>query len=97
LITWPLGPEHLRQCQAYLFQSKKLSPATVSQCVSALPFLLVKTLRPVVLSPEEVTRLIDAARELYHRTLLMTLLFSPLPCDPVKFAVSRLVTSTVSA
>jgi integrase/recombinase XerD len=85
-----LGPEHIRQYQAYLFQSKKLSTASVSQYVSALRFLYVKTLRrhfltehipfpksprwlPVVLSPEEVTRLIDAARNLYHRTLLMTL------------------------
>ena len=70
--------------------SKKLAPATVSQYVSALRFLFVKTLRrhflaeyipfpksrkrlPTVLSPEEVTRLIDAACNLYHRTLLMTL------------------------
>ena len=85
-----LGPEHIRQYQAYLFQSKKLSTASVSQYVSAIRFLFVKTLRrhfltehipfpksprrlPVVLSPEEVTRLIDAARNLYHRTLLMTL------------------------
>jgi len=85
-----LGPEQIRQYQAFLFQSKKLSPASVSQYVSALRFLFVKTLRrhfltehipfpksprrlPVVLSPEEVTRLIDAARHLYHRTLLMTL------------------------
>jgi integrase/recombinase XerD len=85
-----LGPEHIRQYQAYLFQSKKLSTASVSQYVSALRFLYVKTLRrhfltehipfpkssrrlPVVLSPEEVTRLIDAALNLNHRTLLMTL------------------------
>ena len=85
-----LGPEHIRQYQAYLFQTKKLSSASVSQYVSALRFLYVKTLRrhflteyipfpksprrlPVVLSSEEVTRLIDAARNLYHRTLLMTL------------------------
>jgi integrase/recombinase XerD len=85
-----LGPEHIRQYQAYLFQSKKLSTASVSQYVSALRFLYVKTLRrhfltehipfpkssrrlPVVLSPEEVTRLIDPALNLYHRTLLMTL------------------------
>jgi integrase/recombinase XerD len=85
-----LGPEQIRQYQAHLFQARKLSPATVSQYVSALRFLFVKTLRrhflaeyipfpksrkrlPTVLSPEEVTRLIDAACNLYHRTLLMTL------------------------
>lgn len=85
-----LGPEQIRQYQAHLFQTKKLAPATVSQYVSALRFLFVKTLRrhflaeyipfpksrkrlPTVLSPEEVTRLIDAACNLYHRTLLMTL------------------------
>jgi len=85
-----LGPEQIRQYQAHLFQAKKLAPATVSQYVSALRFLFVKTLRrhflaeyipfpksrrrlPTVLSPEEVTQLIDAAGNLYHRTLLMTL------------------------
>jgi len=85
-----LGPEQIRQYQAHLFQAKKLAPATVSQYVSALRFLFVKTLRrhflaeyipfpksrkrlPTVLSPEEVSRLIDAACNLYHRTLLMTL------------------------
>jgi site-specific recombinase XerD len=85
-----LGPEQIRQYQAHLFRTKKLAPATVSQYVSALRFLFVKTLRrhflaeyipfpksrkrlPTVLSPEEVTRLIDAACNLYHRTLLMTL------------------------
>ena len=40
-----LGPEQIRQYQAHLFQAKKLSPATVSQYVSALRFLFVKTLR----------------------------------------------------
>ena len=85
-----LGPEQIRQYQAYLFQIKKLTPATVSQYVSALRFLFVKTLRrhflaehipfpksprrlPIILSPEEVTQLINSARNLYHRTLLMTL------------------------
>jgi len=85
-----LGPEQIRQYQAHLFQTKKLAPATVSQYVSALRFLFIKTLRrhflaehipfpksrkrlPIVLSPEEVTRLIDSAHNLFHRTLLMTL------------------------
>src|SRR6202790_4934741 len=39
-----LGPEQIRQYQAHLFQSKKLAPATVSQYVSALRFLFIKTL-----------------------------------------------------
>jgi integrase/recombinase XerD len=39
-----LGPEQIRQYQAYLFQSKKLAPATVSQYVSAPRFLFIKTL-----------------------------------------------------
>jgi integrase/recombinase XerD len=38
-----LGPEQIRQYQALLFQAKKLAPATVSQYVSALRFLFVKT------------------------------------------------------
>jgi len=40
-----LGYEHIRQYQAYLFQAKKLTPATVSQYASALRFFFVKTLR----------------------------------------------------
>jgi integrase/recombinase XerD len=85
-----LGPEQIRQYQVHLFQAKRLAPATVSQYVSALRFLFVKTLRrhflaeyipfpkshkrlPTVLSPQEVAQLIESARNLYHRTLLMTL------------------------
>ncbi len=85
-----LGPEQIRQYQAHLFQTKKLTVATVSQYVSALRFLYIKTLRrhfltehipfpksprrlPTVLSPEEVTGLINSASNLFHRTLLMTL------------------------
>jgi site-specific recombinase XerD len=39
-----LGPEQIRQYQVHLFQAKRLAPATVSQYVSALRFLFVKTL-----------------------------------------------------
>jgi integrase/recombinase XerD len=38
-----------------------------------IPFPKSPKRLPTVLSPEEVTRLIDSARNLYHRTLLMTL------------------------
>ena len=40
-----LGPEQIREYQAHLFQTKNLSPATVSQYASALRFFFVKTLR----------------------------------------------------
>src|ERR1039457_5040049 len=71
-----LGPDHIRQYQAYLFRERKLQAGTIALCTAALRFLYVKTLRrpylpehipfpkrprplPVVLSPEEVQRLID--------------------------------------
>lgn len=76
-----LGPDHIRQYQAYLFRERKLQLGTIACCTAALRFLYVKTLRrpylaehipfpkrprqlPVVLSPEEVQRLIDAAENL---------------------------------
>lgn len=85
-----LGPHHLRQYQAYLFQDRKLEAGTVQQQVAALRFFYGKTLKrryrledipwpkrhrklPEILSREEVARLIDAAGNLFHRTLLMTL------------------------
>ncbi len=85
-----LGPEHIRQYQAHLFNVRKLAPKSVQQRTAALRFLFVKTLKrtymlehipfpkvplrlPTVLSPEEVTRLIEAAPNLLYRTILMTL------------------------
>ena len=40
-----LGPDHLRQYQAHLFQDRKLNAGTVQQYVAALRFFFVKTLK----------------------------------------------------
>ena len=40
-----LGPDHLRQYQAHLFQDRKLDADTVQQYVAALRFFFVKTLK----------------------------------------------------
>ncbi|MCP4209473.1 MAG: tyrosine-type recombinase/integrase [Shimia sp.] len=40
-----LGPEHIRQYQLHLFETRKLSARTVTQHVSALRFLYIKTLK----------------------------------------------------
>jgi integrase/recombinase XerD len=85
-----LGPRHIREFQAELFQKRKLSPGRVTRYLAALRFFYTKTLKkawsiaetpypkkafhlPSILSQEEVTQLIDAARPPLHRTLLMTL------------------------
>lgn len=84
-----LGAEHIREYQLYLLKERKLAINTVVARVSALRFFFIKTLRrkgvkedlpypkrrrlPIVLSQEEVARLIDAASNLFHRALLMTL------------------------
>src|SRR5882672_7063762 len=40
-----LGPDHIRQYQAYLFRERKLSPNSVTQRLGALRFFYIKTLR----------------------------------------------------
>ncbi len=40
-----LGPEHIRQYQAHLFNVRKLAPKSVQQRTAALRFLFVKTLK----------------------------------------------------
>ena len=40
-----LGPEHIRQYQAYLFRERKLSPGTIEGRTAALHFLFIKTRR----------------------------------------------------
>ena len=39
-----LGPDHIRQYQAYLFRERKLSPNSVTQRLGGLRFFYVKTL-----------------------------------------------------
>jgi site-specific recombinase XerD len=40
-----LGPEHIREYQAELFEKLKLSPSTVTQRLAALRFFYIKTLK----------------------------------------------------
>ena len=40
-----LGPRHIREYQAELFQKRKLSPGTVAHHLAALRFFYVKTLK----------------------------------------------------
>jgi integrase/recombinase XerD len=40
-----LGPGHIREYQAELFQKRKLSPGTVTTRLAALRFFYIKTLR----------------------------------------------------
>ncbi len=85
-----LGPRHIREYQAELFQKRKLSSGSVAVRLAALRFFYTKTLRrawsvadtpypkrnhrlPMILSQEEVARLILAAGTSFHRILLMTL------------------------
>ena len=46
-----LGPDHIRQYQAYLFRERKLQAGTIACCTAALRFLYVKTLRRPYLLP----------------------------------------------
>jgi integrase/recombinase XerD len=85
-----LGPEQLREYQAYLFRERKLAANTVNQRTAALRFFFVATLRkpwtiaetpyprktfrlPKILSPEQVSQLIDAAPTVFYRIVLMSL------------------------
>ena len=59
-----------------------------------LPYPKRRDRLPVVLSPEEVQRLIAGAKNLYHRTILLTL-YGPV-CGGRSCATSRSATSTAS-
>ncbi len=96
-----LGPRHIREYQAELFQKRK-SSGTVAIRLAALRFFYTKTLRrawsvadtpypkrnhclPAILSQEEVVQLIDAACPLFHRTILMTLYATGALCGLASF------------
>jgi integrase/recombinase XerD len=84
-----LGLNELRSYQAYLLRDRKLAVGTVVGLVAALRFFFNKTLKhlppndipypkhprrlPTILTVEEVAKLIDSARNLLDRTLLMVL------------------------
>jgi site-specific recombinase XerD len=86
-----LGPEQIREWQAYLLHKRKLAVGTVVAQTAGLRFFFVRTLKrrfppdsipypkythhrvPTVLSPDEVSRLINAASNLQARAILMTL------------------------
>jgi integrase/recombinase XerD len=40
-----LGPDHIRQYQAYLFRERKLAPNSVTQLLGGLRFFYIKTLK----------------------------------------------------
>jgi len=68
-----LDPKSIRvQTAALRFFYRKVLHQRLSADDLPLPKLLRRQI-PIVLSPEEVTRLIDAAPNLRHRTILMTL------------------------
>jgi integrase/recombinase XerD len=84
-----LGPEQIRQCQVHLFHLKLSPYTirqhtaalrffffkTLNRHFPAayIPFPKFRKRLPTILSPQEVARLIDAARNLFHRTLIRTL------------------------
>ena len=40
-----LGPQHIREYQAYLFRQRKLAPSSVTQRLAALRFFFIRTLK----------------------------------------------------
>jgi integrase/recombinase XerD len=84
-----LGREHIRQYHPHLFHKKLSPYTIRQHTAALrffyfktlrrnfpaeyIPFLKFRKRLPTILSPEEVGRLIDSARNLFHRTLIMTL------------------------
>ena len=84
-----LGPEHIREYQVHLFHRKLSPYTIRQHTAALrffffktlhrrfpadyIPFPKFRKRLPTILSPEEIARLIDSARNLYHRILIMTL------------------------
>jgi integrase/recombinase XerD len=84
-----LGPQHIREYQAELFRKGKLPGTVTQRLAALRFFYVKTLKKawstaetpypkqsfrlPMILSQEEVARLIEAASSPYHRTLLMTL------------------------
>ena len=76
-----LLPRSVRlQVSALRFLFRKVLKRRVSRDDLPLPKLLRRQI-PMVLSPDEVTRMIDAASNLRHRTILMTLYSTGMRCS----------------
>jgi len=84
-----LGPEHIREYQVHLFHRKLSPYTIRQHTAALrffffktlhrrfpadyIPFPKFRKRLPTILSPEEIARLIDSARNLYHRILIMSL------------------------
>ena len=70
-----LGPEEIRSYQIYLTKERKVSVSSRTVAVSALRFLYAVTLKHdrMILSPEEVLRLLQAAPSFSHRVIFSTM------------------------
>ena len=76
-----LHPRTIRlQISALRFFYRKVLKRRISRDDLPLPKLLRRQI-PVVLSPDEVTRMIDVAPNLRHRTILMTLYSTGIRCS----------------
>jgi integrase/recombinase XerD len=63
-----LGPNELRTYQAYLLKERNLTPGSAVNCVAALPFFFVKTLRLPGISLSAPMLCIDISRILAGAT-----------------------------
>ena len=61
-----LGPQHIREYQAFLFRQRKLAPSSVTQRLAALPRTFADSLRPCGLHPSSPARPAGLAEQEGH-------------------------------